>query len=127
MHKYEKKKQKMCTKCAEYASVYVIIVMIYFAFHILYTLPTLLMVQPEHTQSFMLVRKSSPFLYQNYPCFGFFFLFFCPQVRVESVSERANPTLLLKTPFWIHFLNPFFIQVLPPFFIPFLPPFSYHS
>ena len=55
-----------------------------------------------------------------FPVLGLIFSpFFCPPVGLESVSERANPTLLFKTPFRIHFL--------PPFFIPFLPPFSHHS
>ena len=61
--------------------------------------------------------------------------FFYPPVEVESVSERANYTLLFKTlvrihflpPFFIPFLPPFFIPFLPPFFIPFLPPFFYHQ
>ena len=52
--------------------------------------------------------------------------FFCSPVGVESVSERANPTLLFQTPFWIHFLRPLFIPFLPLFFIPFLPRFIYH-
>ena len=87
--------------------------------------------------------------YENYPrfctkvftVFGFNFSpFFCPQVGVESVSERANPTLLLKTPFRIRFLPPFFIPFLlfqTQFYITFLDPlfrryhsyprFSYHS
>ena len=63
------------------------------------------------------VPKFSPF-------WGFIFSpFFCPPVGVESVSERANPTLLFKTTFRIHFLPPFFIHFLLPFFVPFLPPF----
>ena len=104
----------------------------------------------------MLVRKLSP----NYPRFGtkiipvFLFnyqiiisLFFCPlvsRVRVESVSEVPNPTLLSNSdftsyprfsylsygilpPFFIPFLPTFSILFLPTFSILFLPPFSNHS
>ena len=60
---------------------------------------------------------------QNFsPFWGLSFSpFFYPPVEVESVSERANYTLLFKTLVRIHFLPPFFIPFLPPFFIPFLP------
>ena len=66
---------------------------------------------------------------QNFsPFWGLSFSpFFYPPVEVESVSERANYTLLFKTLVRIHFLPPFFIPFLPPFFIPFLPPFFYHQ
>ena len=72
----------------------------------------------------MLVQKLSPFLYQNFPVLGLIFSpFFGPPFGVESVSERASPTLLFKTPFRTHFLPPFFIPFLPLFFIPILPSF----
>ena len=76
----------------------------------------------------MLVRKFSPFLYQNFPHFGFdFFPFFCHLVAVESVFERADPTLLFKTPFRIHFLPRFSYRSYPRFSYHSYPHFSYCS
>ena len=51
------------------------------------------------------VPKFSPFLGLIFPPF------FCPPVGVESVSKRANPTLLFITSFWIHFLPLLSIEV----------------
>ena len=83
----------------------------------------------------MLVRNLSPFFTVS-PFSGLIFpSFFCPPVGVESVFETANPTLLFRTPFWIHLLSPFSYKSYPVFhiiptpvfhIIP-TPCFSYHS
>ena len=65
----------------------------------------------------MLVRNLSPFFTVS-PFSGLIFpSFFCPPVGVESVFETANPTLLFRTPFWIHLLSPFSYKSYPVFHI----------